>query len=283
MRSLQRIVSIVIVVVGAASLAFGTVLLWTQGHLFDTQEVVKTTDEVLTSPDVQTLMATQITDRVMTYIGDETFRPQVASIVGDAVTDPELQTLVNDGVRQAHRALVVGDVERITLNLDALSREVRADVVAAVPELDARLPPADDVLTFELITRSDLPAAWRLADRFHDAAALLLSLGVVLVCLALVIGPARWIRLIVGGLTFAAFGALSIAALAAATGVVEDRITDPIVTAATVDIFDAFFVSLERQSILMIVGGLLAVMLGVAIRLMRPEYARQTRGPTPWR
>ena len=134
----------------------------------------------------------------------------------------------------------------------------------------------------DLFDRSDLPPVWRLADRFHEAAALLISLGAVIVGLAFVIGPARWIRLIVGGVTFAAFGFVGIIALGRAIAIVEDRITDPIAVAATRDIFDAFFTSLDTMSIVMIVAGLLAAMFGVAIRLMRPEYSRRSRGPTPW-
>ena len=282
MRTLQRISSIVLVLVGAATLAVGIVLWWADSHLFDTQAVLDTTDDVLTSPDVQALLTARITTRVMDEIGDESFRNEVAEIVGDAVADTEVQALVKGGVRTAHRLLVEGEVERIPLRLDALSRQIRANVIAQVPELADVLPPTDDILTFDLLDRSDLPAVWRLADRFHETAALLISLGAVIVGLALVIGPARWIRLIVGGVTFAAFGVVGIIALGRAIAIVEDRITDPIAVAATRDIFDAFFTSLDTMSIVMIVAGLLAAMFGVAIRLMRPEYSRRSRGPTPW-
>jgi hypothetical protein len=203
-------------------------------------------------------------------------------IVEEAVGDPRVRALVNDGVRQAHQALVSGGAEQVALRLEALSREIRQTVVATVPELQGRIPDTD-VLTFDLITRSDLPDVWRLAERFHDAAAMFLSIGAVLVGVALVIGPARWLRLLVGGLTYAGLGLLCIVALRAAITVVEDRITDPLAAAATGDIFDAFFASLDTRAIVMVIGGLLAAMFGVAIRLMRPEYELHTRRASPFR
>ncbi len=282
MKLLQRTTSLVLTVVGAALLAMGTVLWWADGHLFDTATVVAQADEVLASPEVQVLLTARITDHVMVYVGDETFRPQVEKIVEEAVADTRVHALVNDGVRQAHQALVSGDAEQVALRLEALSRDIRQTVVAAVPDLEGRIPDTD-VLTFDLITRSDLPEVWRLADRFHEAAAMFLSIGAVLVGMALVIGPARWLRLLVGGLTFAGFGLVCIVALRAAITVVEGRITDPLAAAATGDIFDGFFASLDRQSIAMMIGGLLAAMFGVAIRLMRPEYALHTRRASPFR
>ncbi|HEY5858834.1 MAG TPA: hypothetical protein VIX62_00935 [Actinomycetota bacterium] len=282
MKLLQRTISIVLTVVGAALLAMGTVLWWADGHLFDTATVVAQTDDVLTSPDVQVLLTARITDHVMVYVGDQTFRPQVEMIVEEAVADPRVRALVNDGVRQTHLALVSGDAEQVALRLEALSREIRQTVVATVPELAGRIPDTD-VLTFDLITRSDLPDVWRLAERFHEAAAMFLSIGAVLVGVGLVIGPARWLRLLVGGLTFAAFGVVCFVALRAAITVVEDRITDPLAAAAAGDIFDAFFSSLDTRAIVMVIGGLLAAMFGVAIRLMRPEYELHTRRASPFR
>ncbi len=282
MKLLQRTISIVLTVVGAALLAMGTVLWWADGHLFDTASVVAQTDDVLESTDVQVLLTARITDHVMVYVGDPAFRPQVETIVEEAVGDPRVRALVNDGVRQAHQALVSGDAEQVALRLEALSRDIRQTVVVAVPELEGRIPDTD-VLTFDLITRSDLPDVWRLAERFHEAAAMFLSIGAVLVGVGLVIGPARWLRLLVGGLTFAAFGAVMFVALRAAITVVEDRITDPLAVAAAGDIFDAFFASLDTRAIVMVIGGLLAAMFGVAIRLMRPEYELHTRRASPFR
>ncbi|MGE3687215.1 MAG: hypothetical protein AB7J47_12735 [Acidimicrobiia bacterium] len=279
---MQRVTSVVLMVVGAALLAMGTVLWWADGHLFDTATVVRTTDEVLASAEVQDLLTARITDDVMVYVGDEAFRPQVEVIVRDVVGDTRVHAFVNDGVREAHQALVDGDAEQIALHLEALSREIRENVVEAVPELEGRIP-ATDVLTFDLLTRSDLPDVWRLAERFHEAAAMFLSVGAVLAGVSLVLGPARWIRLLIGGITFAAFGVVCIVALRAAIGVVEDRITDPLATAATGDIFDIFFSSLDRQSIVMVIGGALAAMFGVAIRLMRPEYSLRSRRSSPFR
>ena len=43
-------------VVGAATLAVGIVLWWADSHLFDTEAVLHTTDDVLTSPAVQALL-----------------------------------------------------------------------------------------------------------------------------------------------------------------------------------------------------------------------------------
>ena len=274
MSALQRVTSIVFAVVGAALLAAGAVLFWADSNLFDTDRVVERTDEALASEPVQALLTERIVDRVMTVVGNEAFRSQVTTIVSDAVADQRVQALVNSGVRDAHLLLVTGEADQIPLRLTALAEWVRTEIVTAVPDLEPQLPPTEDILDFELLDRTDLPPVWRLADRFRDAAALVVSLGAVLVGLALVIGPARWLRLVVAGVTFAAFGVASVIGLQAAIREVQDRITDPIAESATEELFSTFFSSLDTQSILMIVGGLLGAMFGIAVRLMRPEYSR---------
>lgn len=275
MRALQQIASIVLVVVGASFLASGVVLFWADANLFDTDRVVETAVDSLDSEPVQALLAEQVIERVMGIVGDEAYRTQVTAIVSDAVADPQVHALVGVGVRAAHELVVSGEAEQIPLRLTALAERVRAEIVTQAPDLEPRIPPTEHLLDFDVFERADLPPVWRVADRFRDAAALVVSLGAVLVGLGLVIGPARWLRLVVAGVTFAAFGVASILGLQAAVRNVQDRVNDPIVAAATDELFETFFSSLDMQSVLMIVGGLLAAMFGVAVRLMRPEYSRR--------
>lgn len=282
MKTLQRIVSIVLAVAGATLLAAGAVLLWAESNVFDTEQVVERADEALSSEPVQALLIDRTVDRVMQYVGNEALRSQVTTIVTDAVESEQIQALVNTGVRQAHVVLVTGDGEEIPLRLTALAERVREAIIAEVPELEPQLPPGDEVLDFDFVERADLPEVWRVVDRFRDSAPMVVGLGAVLVGLALVIGPARWLRLVVAGVTFAAFGALNLIGLNAATSEAQDRITDPLALAAADELLSTFFSSLETQSILMLVAGLLAALGGVAVRLMRPEYSRH-RDDGLWR
>jgi hypothetical protein len=268
-----------LVLVGAATLAAGSVLWWTDGHVFDTEQVSTTTTDVLDDPQVQGLLSREVTDRVMEYVPDQTQRPQIANLVEKYVASEAALTLIDKGVRATHREFVNGTNPTVQLNLNDLATEVRLQLVAAAPELGNTLPAPDAWFNFQLLQRDELPQTYKWVERFHSSALALLVFGVCLVALALVLGPARWALLSATGVGVAGFGFVLVFALRRALKAGEDRVTDPIARAASQSIFDIFFRDLDRQSVtLIVVGGVLAL-LGVSIGLIRPEYVREK---DPW-
>jgi hypothetical protein len=274
-RVVRFLASALLMVFGAGVIAIGAVLWWTDGHLFDTAQVVETTDDVLARDDVQALLVQTITDRVMAYVPDAALRPQVEAIVTQVLADPRTEAFINSSVSRAHGILVGKQVAQVPIELDELATEVRRQLVTAEPELEPLVPDPSTILDFDVVDRSDLPTAWRFAERFHEAALAVLLVGSGLVTLGLLLGPARWGLLAVGGIAFALVGLASGMALTTALRLLEDRVTDPIARAATKDIFDVFFAGLEQLAVIMAIVGVLVALFGIGLRLIRPEYSRR--------
>jgi hypothetical protein len=278
-KALRAVLSVMLVLVGAATLATGSVLLWTDGHVFDTEQVSTTTQDVLADPKVQGLLTREVTDRVMEYVPDQTQRPQITTLVENYVASESALTLIDQGIRTTHRQFVKGTDPTVQLNLTSLATEVRLQLVAAAPELANTLPAPDAWFNFQLLERKELPQTYKWVERFHSSALALIIFGVCLVGLALVLGPARWALLSVTGVGIAGFGFVLVFALRRALKAGEARVTDPVARAASKNIFDIFFKDLGKQSVtLIVVGGVLAL-LGVSIGLIRPEYMREK---DPW-
>jgi hypothetical protein len=279
MKVFRGIISTLLVLIGAAALAAGSVLWWTDGHVFDTATFTESTSKVLRDPQVQTLLSREITNKVMAYVESPELQPQVRLLVTQIVASEEALTLMDQGVVDAHRLLVDGTAPTLDLNLIALATEVRVRIVAAAPLLDATLPPPNNWFEFQLLKRTDLPKTYELVERFHSSAVALLFLGAALIGLALVLGPGRWALMMGSGLGVAAFGIAIVFALKKALQEGEARVTDPVAKAASKNVFSIFFHELNRQSITLIVIGGIVALLGVSIGLIRPEYMREK---DPW-
>jgi hypothetical protein len=278
-KAVRIVASVFLVLIGSASLAAGSVLWWTDGQVFDTNQVSLTTKEVFRDPEVQALLSQEITKKVMAYVGKEELRPQITNLVDQLVANEQALTQMDDGVRQAHILLIDGNSPTVQLNLKGLADEVRAQLVVAAPELDATLPPTDTWFEFKLLERDDLPKTYEWIERFHSSAPALLVLGACLIALALVLGPGRWALMMVAGLGVAGFGLLIVVALRAALRAAENRVTDPVARTASKDIFQVFFRELNKQSVTLIVVGGIVALLGVSVGLIRPEYMREK---DPW-
>lgn len=274
MNIVRRILSISLVVIGTAIVALGFALSWVQRHVLDTEAITRTTTTVLSDPSVQRLLEREITTRVMTYVVDEQYRSVVAGIVKESVESKTAVALVASGVAESHRSLVTGSQPVVELNLRQLAAEVRTRIVTAAPALEPSLPNADDAFRFTIVQRSDLPAVWRWVDTFDGSAVVLIVLGAALAGLGFVLGPSRWALAILAGAMVLAAGLITLSISHRALSEVKARVTDATAATATNAIFGAVFKSLDGQARSLAVTGGFAVLIGVGVRLIRPEYVR---------
>ena len=272
MAVVRRILSTVLVVVGAVAIVAGTLTWWVDRHLFDTEQFSKTSSEILHDPDAQALLAREISARVMSSISREELKAPTEVLIKQLVADEHSIALMDQGIRQAHGTLVDGTTEQVVLSLDALATDLRERAVRTAPELDSQLPPANGFLTFTLVERSDLPSVYEVATRFHRSSVALLALGAALLALGIVIGPSRWLLVVIAGLTVAVLGVVSTVVVRGALNEARRRIDDPIEFAAVDRSLKIVFDSLTKQSVVMAVAGGIALLLGVSFRLIRPEY-----------
>ena len=272
MSVLRRILSTLLVIVGAVGIVAGTHSWWVDRHLFDTEQFSATSSKMLHDADVQALLAREISTRVTASISREELKAPTELLIKQLVADEHSISLMDQGVRQAHRSLVDGTTEQIVLSLDALAVDLRERAVRAAPELDSQLPPANGFLTFTVAERSELPSVYEVATRFHRSAVALLALGGALIALGIVIGPSRWLLVVIAGLTVAALGVVSTIVVRGALNEARRRVGDPIEFAAVDTSLKIVFDSLTKQSVVLAIAGGIALLLGVSVRLIRPEY-----------
>ena len=272
MTALRRAGSMTLVALGALALALGAVMIWIDGHVFDTDEVVDTTAEILETPSVRELVREQLTTRISAEV-DPILAPIVADAVVVVIDDPRFTPLLSDAVGDAHRLLVEGDSERITFSLAAVWPVVVAELDAIDPTISPLLPDVAASLDFTLTERSELPAVWSFVDRFHRAALALVAFGLALVGLALVIGPSRWALIVVVGVGLVVTGLGVQLAAGAARQEIEDR-TSGAAEEVAVAANDLFVAPLDdRMTQLAVVGGVV-ILIGIAVRLLRPMVRR---------
>ncbi len=274
MNIVRRLLSILLVVVGTAVVGLGIALTWVQRNVMDTKAVSATTTTVLTDPAVTKLLEREITKRVMSYVVDERFRSNVVGIVNKTVTSDTAVNLVVTGVAESHRALVDGNNPLVQLNLRALAAEVRATIAREAPNLEASLPSADDAFRFTIVKRTELPGLWRWVDDFEGSGVTLVVLGAALAGLGFVLGPSRWALAIVAGAMVLVAGLATLSISHRALREANAQVTDPLAKSAATAIFDILFKSLDSQARNMAVTGGFAVLIGVGVRLIRPEYVR---------
>jgi len=269
----RRLASIPLVVIGCFVIAFGTLAVWADRAVFDTGKVVGTTQEVLDSTAVQQLLSREITDRIVTASGNEALRPQISTVVDRQLADPQFQATFANAVSAAHRVLVDGDANTIPFNLAPVAQSVEQQILTVAPQLQGHLPDPQTVLQFDLVQRSELPVLWKIIDHVRAVAWFVVLLGVILVVLGLLIGPARGVLLIITGVSLAGFSGLIV--LLAHTGVhLATRNASQLASDAAKVISDAFLDDLVSQSIVLAaIGGIVAIagLIAVAVGFGRAD------------
>jgi hypothetical protein len=249
--------------VGALLTVIGLVLAVADRSLFDATEVERTTRVIVEDRDVARLLTREITTRVVELADLEDQRDVVEEFVAALVADDEVQDEVTDAVMVSYTTLVDRPDEVIDLNLEEIARPVRIQAVAALPELDDELPPADELLRFELFHRSELPEIYDAIDTLRGGAWVVLAAGLVAIVAALALGPSRFAVLAVASGVAVAGMFFAVTWITTTSDDAADAITDPLSRRVAHLAVEEYLADLERVAVGVVIAGIIGVIVGV--------------------
>ncbi len=259
----RRLTAIVLALVGALAAVLGIVLLVADNSLFNEERVEKTTEKIVTDRDIGRLLIREITDRIVA-IGDlETDRDNVEAVVTLVVSDERVQDEAVDAVLTSYDMLVNGQDDVIVFNMEDLARDVRRQVVAIDPSLDAQLPGDDEFLRFELLQRTEVPEALDVIHTARRGAWLLLVGGVTCIVAAVVLGPGRFGIFGLAAAVVVAAMFLTATLISTASNNAIDDIPDSLSRRVARLATDEYLSTLDHVAIAVVIFGLIAVIVGI--------------------
>lgn len=192
MSRLRALLSILFAFAGAMIAVVGLLVVEADKALFDRAQVESKVDEVLEDPDINRLLAREITKRAVTLsmeiVPSDVVRPYVEA----QLATPAVQADIKAGILAAYDSLMDTDNPRIDFNMPEQAALVRTQLVMLNPELDSTLPASDELLRFTLFQRPTLPWGYDLVKGVRGFAWTLFIIGAAMVLLALLIGPVRF-------------------------------------------------------------------------------------------
>jgi hypothetical protein len=260
---MRRVTAMLLAAVGALLTVVGVVLTVADRSLFDAEEVERTTRVIVEDRDVARLLTREITTRVVELADLEDQRDVVEPFVAALVADDEVQDEVTDAVMVSYTTLVDRPDEVIDLNLEEIARPVRIQAVAVLPALDDELPPADELLRFELFHRSELPEIYDAIDTLRAGAWAVLAGGIIAIVAALALGPSRFAVLAVASGVAVAGMFLAVTWITTASDDATDAITDPLSRRVAHLAVEEYLADLERVAIGVVIVGIIGVIVGV--------------------
>lgn len=260
---MRRATAMLLATVGALLTVIGLVLAVADRSLFDATEVERTTRVIVEDRDVARLLTREITTRVVELADLEDQRDVVEEFVAALVADDEVQDEVTDAVMVSYTTLVDRPDEVIDLNLEEIARPVRIQAVAALPELDDELPPADELLRFELFHRSELPEIYDAIDTLRGGAWVVLAAGLVAIVAALALGPSRFAVLAVASGVAVAGMFFAVTWITTTSDDAADAITDPLSRRVAHLAVEEYLADLERVAVGVVIAGIIGVIVGV--------------------
>ena len=266
---LRHTLSVLLAFLGGLAGVAGLVLLVARHSLFDRATVSRTTSTIVADPDVERLLGREITKRIVALGGLQQQNAAVEAVVAGVLTNPLVRQEVHAGVLRAYDVLVAANAETIVFDLPNEAIQLRAETVAVLPALDAVLPPANDLLKFELFRRTDLPQIYRIVKATRTAAWVLFIGGLACLLVALVISPSRF-ALFAGAAAvvvvsmFTAYALISTAS-AGAINSIEDPLSRRVARLAT----DSYLADLNNVAIGVVVFGIIAVIVGIGAAWIR--------------
>jgi hypothetical protein len=260
----RSITSLALVVLGAFILMSGWFVNWADQNLFDSEQIADAATAVVVDPEFTVFIVREVTDRVMSEIDTPQLRPQVEQIVSQVQRSEEFAVAFREAADRLHRDLVDGGSEELVFNLEPVAIRVRAALISTDPSLEDQLPPAREMLRFDIAQRSDIPWLWRMIDRFRSSGEALLVFGGCLIALGLAVGPGRWLRLgIAGGLiTICGLGMITLVRSFARR--MQYRSDDNITRVGIRRLADALIGDLSSQAaVIVLIGGIMVVAAGI--------------------
>jgi len=260
-----------ILLIVAALLTFpATLAVWEQRVLMDEAQFQQLGNEVLAKENVQTALATRISDEVQRY------EPRLQGPIVDAAAESIVQRLPDSppgdlALQTSHELLVrlvrgerlEAEDDRIILDLRPTVDEVISQIPRQIFDADVQLD--EDAGRITLVAEEDLSLPFRLA-RWFDGAALYIAIAPAVVFLiAVVIASHRRTALALGGALIAVSAILRIVLMQT---VIRDALLDAAIIdtssrAAAVDVYDALTASLISQDVIFIAAG--AILAGFGL------------------
>lgn len=261
--NVRKVLSYVLGFVGGLTAVFGMVLLVAEHSVYDRATVATTTDKIVSDPDVTRLLTREITNRLVKLGNLEPQRPLVEAGVVKELSDPTVQSDVAAGALVAYDQLRGGSQDTVAFNMPKQAAQVRRYAVALAPQLDAVLPPADELLKFELFQRQDLPGIYHFVDGARKLAVPIFGFGVLCLIVALAVGPGRfglfaWEALVV---TAATFLVATLVSNGTSSGVdhIHDSLTRRVARLAT----DGYLNALNDVALGVVIFGIIAFIAGL--------------------
>jgi hypothetical protein len=265
-----------LVVLASIVLALAVVAAYLERALVNGDQFANRATAALRDPTVRSLVAKQITDRVVLerLSGLTTARPLIKSVVSSAVASPAFADLFRSAALGVHRSLFDEKRDTVTLTVPNAGPLVAARLAAVRPSL---VPAAEKAQDVALITR-DIGAtraglARRLASIRH-LGLLLLALAAVLSAAAILLAHDRRRTITWLGIGAAFAGILVVVALAVLRARAIAGPGTPDGRAAAGAVWDAFFADLTTAGWILAGSG---AVVAAAARAGHPP-ARQRGG-----
>lgn len=270
MIALRRAAAVACCLVGVAALFGGVFARWLDRELFDTERFAARTTAVLRLGSVESALEERLVDRIRPAVVPEA-RPLVAPAVSAVIADPRFTTILDEAIRSAHSALVGSRDGPVVLDLSAATGIIRGELAAVDPLAAASIGDLDDELRLVIAGRADLPGGWGIAERLHRAGVAMIVLAGLLVALALVIGPDRWLVVLIGGVGLTIGGAVVQLGAGSAGRAIDASIRDRRNRQAARDVTALFVDPLRAEMTTVMIVGAVVALIGVAWWLLRPR------------
>lgn len=280
----RRAISGIGATLGSVLVVLGLLLVLAQRSFFDEQRAGDTINRIIDDPDVARLLTREVTERVVSAGGLEAVEDQIREGVAAIIGDESTQDAIRKAAQRAYDGLVNGDDEAVVFDLPNQAKRIRNELVQFDPSLDDKLPPASELVRFTIVQRDSLPSIYDWVNGAKSAGWALFIAGLVLVVMALVVGPTRfgvfaWSSVLVAVLMFVVWLVVRLAVNSATDS--SDLVSRRVARLGA----DEFLGSVYRVSIGVAIFGTVAFLAGLVATWVRNTYyppkPRKARSPRP--
>ncbi len=256
-----------LVTLAIAATGLANFTLWARSQLLDDQTFTRTTTSVLDNSAVRDVLASRITDAVMTQVPTEYVdqRPTVEAGIRNVVDTPEFAATFSQAVTTAHHAVFDGGDGGLTVDLVSLEPTIRAEVARIQPGLEQFLPTAQQVGPVQLVSPGDFPDLHTPAKWARRLATGTVVAAIALFAAALLISPNRATTLMAGGIGVVVTSGLTLLAIWGGRRAVLGQIDSPDSKDAVRALSSALTDDLRTRTIIILIIGVVAALAGVGL------------------
>ena len=277
---MRGVISVALVVLGAALLLAGSVTYYLRTQVLDQEAFADRAVAALEDDGVRKVVGREIVvnliDRGSTDL--VAARPLLESVVGAVIQTEPFQQIFRRAAVEANRVFFEREKSNALFDIADSAQLVRFALKSVSPELAAQLPKDIEGNLLALRRREFAGKTLAVADDVRLLGVVLPLLGLLVLVAAIAIAPDRRIAVLRSGLAFGTSAALFAAALLILrarilAGVIgEDELTDADVRGAVAGLLDAFLGDLISGAFLL---ALLGLVVGAAAAALDPEHVDQ--------